>query len=323
MTSIGWHQLARRRFLVVTGKGGVGKSAVACALGQGLAQRGNSVLVVEVDPRENVHQMFGVPPSGGEVIKVRPGLWVQNLKPRQALDELVRRQVGFDLVSTRVLASDSYNQMAEGTPGLKEVAVLSYVESRGRQESGGAGPFDTVILDAPATGHGVSLLAAPGLLWEVIESGPVGEKARELADFVADRERLGIVIVTQAEEMPVAESLELRATLEERLARTPELLVINGLYPPLPREVRDGEGAGEEARSALEAWYRRRRINEREMDRLAAAWPEARVELPLLPLERGPALVTALEEKLEGQLTPGARPARPGRPAKTRREGTP
>jgi len=308
MQSMGWHKLARHRFLVVTGKGGVGKSAVAAALGQGLAQRGSAVLVVEVDPRENIHQMFAVPPSDGEVVKVRPGLWIQNLKPRAALDALVRRQVGFDLVSRRVLASDSYNQMAEGTPGLKEVAVLSYVEELGRQqESSGAGPFDTVILDAPATGHGVSLLAAPGLLGEVIESGPVGDKARVLAEFVADPRRLGIVIVTQAEEMPVAESLELQSTIKERLDRSPDLLVINGLYPPLPKAQRDG-AAGDEspARVALEAWYRRRRINERELERLAVAWPGARVELPLLPLERGPALAAALAEGLDEQFRQGA-----------------
>jgi anion-transporting ArsA/GET3 family ATPase len=240
------------------------------------------------------------------VVPVADNLWVQNLKPRDALDALVRKQVGLDLISKRVLSSNSYNQMAEGTPGLKEVAVLSYVEEL---------DFDTVILDAPATGHGVSLLAAPRLLWEVIEDGPVGTKARDLAGFVADRKRLGIVIVTQAEEMPVAESLELKTMVEERLERSPELLVINGLYPPLPRSQRDSvhdqaekaaEKAAGDATAAIGAWYRRRRINERELERLQQEWSGERVELPLLPLERGPELARSLTAHLDGQLTPAA-----------------
>jgi anion-transporting ArsA/GET3 family ATPase len=74
--------LLRRRLVVVTGKGGVGKTVVSTAIGKVLAARGRRTLVVEVDPRENVHQMLGVPPSGGEIVAAGSGLWVQNLKPQ-------------------------------------------------------------------------------------------------------------------------------------------------------------------------------------------------------------------------------------------------
>src|SRR4051794_13016881 len=64
--------LATRQLLVVTGKGGVGKTTVAVALGQRLAAAGKRVLVLEVDPRENAHRMLGVPPSGGAIAAVGP-----------------------------------------------------------------------------------------------------------------------------------------------------------------------------------------------------------------------------------------------------------
>lgn len=294
------NQLAERGFLVVTGKGGVGKSVLATTLGLALAARRRRVLLLEVDPRESVHQLLDVAPSGGAVVEVGGGLWVQNLKPRQALDELILEQLGSGLVARRVLASETYAQLAAGAPGLKEVAILAYAERRGRELGrDGFGPFDTVVLDAPATGHGVSLLAAPALVSEVVESGPVGRKAAELAGFIDDPQRLALVVVTLAEEMPVQEALELRQAFRRDLRREPELLVVNGLYPRLPAELDPAGPGAQEASPAVAAWYRRRRINERELGRLEREWQGPRVELPLLPVERGPELVAELRQRFE------------------------
>jgi DNA transposition AAA+ family ATPase len=113
--------------------------------------------------------------------------------------------------------------------------------------------------------------------------------AGELARFVADPGRCGIVVVTQAEEMPIEEALELRRALHDRLGRAPEALVVNGLYPRL-----DGVTAGDE-NQLVSLWRRRRRLNERELARLAAEWEGPRLELPQLPIDRGPALIAALQ----------------------------
>lgn len=296
--------LLDRRFMVVTGKGGVGKSAIAASLGQGLAAHGRRTLVLEVDPRENVHQMLGVPPSGGDVVEVGGGLYLQNLKPRQALDELIRRQLGIGMISRRVLKSETYDQLAEGAPGLKELGILDYARSRTEEKGEDRlGPFDCVVLDAPATGHGVSLLAAPRLVSEVVTAGPVGRQARDLASFIADPKRAAVVIVTLAEEMPVQEALELRETLDTELDRRPDLLIVNGLYPQLSKALKKRAEKGE---SAVVVWDRRRKVNERELSRLTEHWPGPRAELPLLPLERGPRLVSELRQRIESAGQGGA-----------------
>ena len=99
--------------MVVTGKGGVGKTTVAAALGTALAGAGRRTLVLEVDPRENAHRMLGVPPSGGEIVKVRPRLLLQNLRPRAVLDQLVSEQVRIGPVVRRILSSEVYRHFAE------------------------------------------------------------------------------------------------------------------------------------------------------------------------------------------------------------------
>ena len=155
--------------------------------------------------------------------------------------------------------------------------------------------LDTVVLDAPATGHGVALLNAPRLFAETIGHGPISELAHEVADYVAEAETCGVVVVTAAEEMPVQEALELRARLETEFRRPPELLVVNGLYPELPAGLEPEKIAAE---PLLELWDERRALNERELGRLERHWPGPRVELPLLAESRGPRLVSELHERL-------------------------
>ena len=218
---------------------------------------------------------------------------MQNLKPRQVLDEIVREQVKIEFLAQRVLGSAGYEQFAASAPGLKELAVLGHAYRLRRRPPGterGVPEIDVVVLDAPATGHGVTLLTSPRLVSEVIHQGPFGRMAGELAAWMGDPERTGVVVVTQAEEMPVEEALELVDTLGERFGRGPELLIVNGLYPPL-----DGQ---EDDSPEIDLWRRRRQLNERELAHLKARWQGPSAELPQLPLDRGPALIEALKSCL-------------------------
>ena len=301
-------RLADRELLVVTGKGGVGKSAVAAALARLLSSRPRThrALVLEVDPRENLHQLLGVQPSGGDLVDAGGGLSLQNLKPTDVLDRIVIERLKLEAVARRVLDSPVYQQFALGAPGLREVAVLGHALRmvRGVDPVARADPYDLVMLDAPATGHGVSLLTAPGLLSDVIEQGPVGEMGAELAGWVSDPARVGVVVVTTPEEMPVQEALELEERLGDELGRGAELLVVNAVYPEFDQEVPEAaaDAADGEAR-LLDLWARRRRLQEREMERLEGAWgAKPRVHLPRLPDGRGPELVSRLVTCLDREL---------------------
>lgn len=281
--------LARRRLIVVSGKGGVGKSTIAAALATLAGGWGGRTLALEIDPRESLHQLFGCEPSGGALAAISPELSLQNLKPRQVVDEIVRERVRFAFLAERVFRSPVYQQFASGMPGLAELATLEHA----RRMTAAGGSFRRVVLDAPATGHGVSLLAAPALIAGAIRQGPVAEAAEGLAALVDDPEATAVVVVTAAEEMAVEECLELAATLERERRRGPDLVVVNALYPPYQP---GATGPGVEA--SLLLWRERRRINERELARLRAAVRGRLLELPLLPCERGKRLL----EELAGRM---------------------
>lgn len=284
--------LWQRRLILVTGKGGVGKSAATAAIAAENAARGRRTVALEVDPRENLHQLFDVPPSGGEITLVAPRLYLQNLKPRDVVDWVVRQQVKIEMVVQRVQQSPVYHRFVEGAPGLKELAILGHALRLVRGDDPRAPKLDTVVLDAPATGHGLFLLTAARLYAETIGHGPFAELAREVADFVADPVACGVVVVTLAEEMPVQEAIELREGLREERGTEPDLLIVNGLYPPAPPA--EPADLSPEERAMVELWRRRRAVNERELARLDQEWPGPRVELPLLPVDRGGLLLRSL-----------------------------
>ncbi|MBZ0111684.1 MAG: ArsA family ATPase [Thermoanaerobaculia bacterium] len=301
--------------LVVTGKGGVGKTTVSAALGLHLSARGARVLIVEMDPRENVHRLLGLPPSGGDQLEATPALSFQNLRPRAVVDTIVQEQVRVGWIADRVLASPVYDHFVGGCPGLEELAILGHalrsLQPTGKSRSGKSRsgksksaessvlPFDHVVLDAPATGHGLALLAAPRLVAEVIQKGPFGRLASELAVFVDDPGRCGVVAVTTAEAMPAQETLELIEALRRDHRRDPELVVVNGFYPPFPD------------RAPVDAidrqWLDRRTVNERSLETLHTSAVERIVTLPWVAADNGVQLARALAHRLDEEWSHGSR----------------
>jgi anion-transporting ArsA/GET3 family ATPase len=289
-------RLGRRRLLLVTGKGGVGKSAIAASLGRLLEGRGKDVFLLEADPRESLFRMLDVEPSGGDVVAVSDRMRLQSVPFDRVVDGLVREMLPVAWVAKRVLASPVYRQFSAGAPGLRESCLLGHalnlLDHPALALGRGHRAPDVVILDAPATGHAISLLDAPRLLSEVIEHGPVGMLVGKLARFLRDPDACGAVVVATGEEMPVQETIELLEALRSR-GRAPDVVVVNAMWPPVSSTSRKNRRDGD----AL--WRRRRETGERELQRLGRHWKGPLVELPLLPIRGGPGLVDQIRKRLD------------------------
>src|SRR4051794_10405961 len=247
--------LLAKPLIVVTGKGGVGKSTVAAALGVAAAARGLRTIVAEVAARDDVSRALAGSTAGVFVERVvGDGLHHISIDPESALEEYLRDQLPRG-VAEMLGSNRMFAYFTAATPGLRELLTIGKVWELAQPDrrTPGAHPYDLVILDAPATGHGVAVLTAPGTFATAARMGPVARQGGRIHAMLADPEQTGIVAVATAEEMPVNETLTLRAALRDELGQEVAAAVVNGVLPSRFRGAEvaalgaAGDGAGGEA----------------------------------------------------------------------------
>ena len=224
--------LLSRRLVVLTGKGGVGKSVVGAALALAARGRGKRVLLVEVAAPLEASGRLGGPPSRGREIEALPGLFTLNLDPQTVMDEYVRHMVKLDLVARRVLASPIYHRFFAAAPGLKELMVLGkiMVLEEAHRRLSREPLWDLVVVDAPATGHGLAYLKVPLAASLAVPVGPIGHNARRILGMLRDAERTALVVVAAPEEMAAVEAAELYRASRDDVGVEPQLVVLNGCH---------------------------------------------------------------------------------------------
>jgi anion-transporting ArsA/GET3 family ATPase len=224
--------LLARRLVVLTGKGGVGKSVVGASLALAARGRGKRVLLVEVAAPLEAARRLGGPASRGRESEALPGVFTLNLDPQAVMDEYVRHMVKLELVARRVLASPIYHRFFAAAPGLKELMVLGKIMmlEEARKRLSREPLWDTIIVDAPATGHGLAYLKVPLAASLAVPVGPVGHNARRILTMLRDRERTALVVVAAPEEMAAVEAVELYQAAEREVGVEPQAVVLNACH---------------------------------------------------------------------------------------------
>jgi anion-transporting ArsA/GET3 family ATPase len=301
--------LLERRLIFVTGKGGVGKSTVATALGMLGARHGLRTIVAELAAQERVQQAFEHTGSQFKEVELAPGLFTISIDPQHAMEEYLRLKTG---ALGHVLASSRlFQAFAMATPGMRELLSIGKVWELAQlqRRTRGAAPYDLVIVDAPATGHGVGILKTPRTFADIARVGPIAHQGRAIADTLADREFTGLVAVATAEEMPVNETL----TIKDELAReglSLDALIVNEVLPARFEEsdlerldaalVNDDPAPLRGAIQAALSEHARARAQEEQLTRLQDGMGMPLVELPFVfAPELGHAELEQLAEALE------------------------
>jgi anion-transporting ArsA/GET3 family ATPase len=235
--------LLKRRLVVLTGKGGVGKSVVGLALALAARDRGKRVLLVEVAAPLEAARYLGRPPSGPREREVLPGLHTVNLDPARVMDEYVRQTVKIELLSRRILGSPIYSRFLAAAPGLKDLMLLGkiMVLEEAREGLSRRPRYDLIVVDAPATGHGLSLLRVPQAASEAVPIGPVGHNARRILRLLRDRDKTALAIVAIPEEMAVVEAVQFHRLAAEELGLRPSMVVLNACHERRFREDEEAE----------------------------------------------------------------------------------
>lgn len=226
-------ELLDKRLVVVTGKGGVGKSTVALALGLAAARAGKRTILCEVAAQEHLSHVFERAEVGFREVEMADNLWAISIDPDEAMREYVLLQLKVKPMRDLLFRSRIFNYLAAATPGLRELVTIGKIWELAlddRKVRSGH-HFDLVIVDAPATGHGVGFLQTPRTFAEVARVGPIRHQAETLDEFIRDPDRTGVVVVALPEEMPVNETAQLEHDLATEVGVGVDRIYCNGVYP--------------------------------------------------------------------------------------------
>jgi anion-transporting ArsA/GET3 family ATPase len=227
--------LLERRLLILSGKGGVGRTTVAAALARAAVHAGKRVLLAQMDSPERLGRLLGHQAGiGPEVTPVSEGLDAVNMNARQALHEYGIMVLRFEAIYRTVFENRAVRGFLNAIPGLDAYAMLgkAWWHTTERQpDGGGRFRYDLVILDAPASGHAATMLRIPQAIVDTMPTGPLARDAAAMGSLFRDPARSAFVIVTLPEELPARETVELARVVRGDLGLPLGPLVVNGMPP--------------------------------------------------------------------------------------------
>lgn len=236
MTNGSYHFLdARSRLNFISGKGGVGKTSISCALALKASRAGLETLLFAVSPAHPIETFFGLPgrlDSGFH--ELFPRLCVQNLDHGEIFNEFIQDSLKIRKIYELILSSQVYQYFTAIAPGIKELITQEVIISALARTKRFQGRFfDLIIVDSPATGHGLSWFSVPDAVLTTFLVGPLNWKAREIKNIWLNRDLTSIHLATLPEEMPVNETVEFYHSLTDRLQYPVKSIILNSVFPGL------------------------------------------------------------------------------------------
>ena len=231
----GIEALLAHRLLLITGKGGVGRSVVSGALALAGLRRGKRVLLLEVESGvARSTALLGRGAVGPNLVRLEQRLWAANMDPRSALQEYITLKFRFRFVYERGFDNRFARAFLRAVPGMDDLLVLGKAlhHVRERAARSRSPRFDLVVLDGPATGHGLPFLKLPQVILDAVRVGPMRKEALWMQGLLEDPSLTSLVLVALPEELPAREAIELHHAARRELKIGQGALVINRLLPP-------------------------------------------------------------------------------------------
>lgn len=238
------------RLILVSGKGGVGKSAMTASLALAHHRSGARVLAIDVAATGGLAAHLGVNSLGFKAQTIRTGLHGLAVDRSKALIEYLQVQVGMPGLATLGPAARFFDALASTAPGVREAVTLGKVLWEVKQRQ-----YDVVIADCPPTGQVTGLLGAPDTIASLVPAGRIRHQAEWMSEILRSPGRSELILVTLAEELPTIETEETMSVLEKSNLIGSTMVVTNRVLARLQSDAK-GVGLVAEAAALHRSLYR-------------------------------------------------------------------
>jgi anion-transporting ArsA/GET3 family ATPase len=226
-----------RKLVIVSGKGGVGKSAIAASLAFHAAREGNRVLCIGMTDAVGLATHFGVASLTYEPRRVHAGIDAIAIDRVAALDEYLHLQLRIPKAAPLRQFTKFFEELVDTAPGIREIITMGKPLFETWRTN-----YDRVIVDAPPIGQLISYLRAPVTVANVVPTGAVRDEAMRMRMTLADATQAGLLIVTMPEELPVVETIEALHEMGDEALIDLLGIVVNRVIYPLTATADDIEG---------------------------------------------------------------------------------
>lgn len=210
----------------------MGKTTIASAFALSCARRGERTLLVEINTTDKMGRLFGSGEVGTEIVEIEDNLYAVNVTPAAAMEEYALMMLKVRLVYKAVFENRIVSSFLRAVPGLNELVMLGKAYYHAVEKEDDRYLWDKVVVDAPATGHGIFFLQIPSVITSILESGNMYDEASRMQEVLSDTEFTALNIVTLPEEMPVNETFMMCEAARDKLGMEVASIVANGVYEP-------------------------------------------------------------------------------------------
>lgn len=280
-------ELLSKRLIFISGKGGVGKTTVCILLAKLAASQKKKTLLIEMNSSGRIAPLFGADPSDEE-IPLGPYISTINLTPKNCFEEYVLMQIRFKTIYEVFFNNKFVTNFINATPGLSEVLLLGKIYDLERQKQSKLSNkplYDLIIVDMPATGHGLSAMEVPHVIESAVKVGPLHSNAQKMNQLFGNAEKTAFSLVTLAEEMPVTETKEYADALKAKTNVHFGPLFINNIMPEVPSIQTKAKNVPEDLKIYWQyydlAWHRHE-LNQNYLSELEKLFPDFnKINLPM------------------------------------------
>lgn len=241
-----------QRLLFFTGKGGVGKTLTSAAFGLNCATKGERTLWVEMTEQSQGQHLFPNYSPTYEPQELEQNFWAMHLQFLPAIQEYLHIIFKLRWLSHRIANNHLLQIFTAALPGVYALVTLGKIwydaglTKRPNDTDNNELIWDRIIIDAPATGHGLSWFQLPSAARQIIKAGPIADRTKDIENMLSDKQHTGVVVVSLLEKLVVDETKELIEHLHSETPLSVQGLLLNKVFPTIE--------STQEQRERLQRW---------------------------------------------------------------------